>query len=242
MDSLRSLLNTDHLVAGGYLVLFCIIFAETGLLVGFFLPGDSLLVTAGVFAATNPDKINIAMLIPLLCAAAIAGDNTGYWIGRKSGPRLFARPDSRLFKRKHLENAQAFYDKHGAKTIVLARFVPIVRTFGPIVAGIAGLEYRRFLPFSIGGGILWITSMSLLGYFLGQVPGVKQHIDKVIIGVIAVSLLPIFIHWLQGRRHAADNAAMNAGAMNAGATNGAVAPISETGTETDSPPSAAPRR
>jgi membrane-associated protein len=196
--------NLDELVGwAGYIGLFLIVYAETGLMVGFFLPGDSLLVTAGVFAAANPDKLNITSLICLLIIAAIAGDNTGYWFGRKAGAPLFARPDSRFFKRKHLVSAQAFYDKHGAKTVVLARFVPIVRTFGPIVAGVAEMPYRRFLTYSIIGGISWITSMLLLGYFLGQVPGVKDHIDKVIIVVIAVSLLPVFLHWLQGRKHGA---------------------------------------
>ena len=196
--------NLEELVGwAGYVGLFCIIYAETGLMIGFFLPGDSLLVTAGVFAATHPEQINVTNLIVLLCVAAIAGDNTGYWFGRKAGAPLFERPDSRFFKRKHLLAAQEFYDKHGAKTIVLARFVPIVRTFAPIVAGVAGMPYRRFQIYNIFGGVFWIVSMTLLGYFLGQIPGVKDNIDKVILVVIALSLLPMVIHWLQGRKHKA---------------------------------------
>ena len=166
----QKLHHLDELVGwAGYIGLFCIIYAETGLMIGFFLPGDSLLVTAGVFTATNPDKLNVINLIVLLCIAAIAGDNTGYWFGRKAGAPLFDRPDSRFFKRKHLLAAQAFYEKHGAKTIVLARFVPIVRTFAPVVAGVAGMPYRRFQIYNIFGGIAWITSMLLLGYFLSLI-------------------------------------------------------------------------
>jgi len=206
-DFFHNLHDLDKLIAwGGLVVLICIVYAETGLLVGFFLPGDSLLVTAGVYAGTHPQQLSITTMILCLACAAIAGDNTGYWFGRLTGPRLFAREDSRLFKRKHLLHAQAFYDKHGPKTIVLARFVPIVRTFGPIVAGAAQMDYKRFLTFSIAGGISWITSMSLLGYFVGQIPAVKQHIDKVVILVIVLSLLPMFIHWLQERKQTTGSA------------------------------------
>ena len=206
MDFFHKLYDPEGLkqliAAGGLVLLFCIVYAETGLFVGFFLPGDSLLVTAGLFAFTNPEAINVNHMIVALCVAAIAGDNTGYWFGRKAGPALYSRPDSRLFKRKHLIRAHEFYEKHGPKTIVLARFVPIIRTFGPIAAGIAEMPYRRFLPYSIGGGIAWITSMSLLGYYLGQsIPGVEKKIDKVILVVVAVSLLPMVIHLIQEKRH-----------------------------------------
>lgn len=196
--------NLDDLIAwGGLVVLFFIIYAETGLFVGFFLPGDSLLVTAGVYAAAHADKLNIVTMIMALCVAAILGDNTGYWFGRKTGQSLFAREDSRIFKRKHLLSAQEFYDKNGPKTVVIARFAPIIRTFAPIVAGVAQMPYNRFLPFSIAGGIAWITSMSLLGYFVGKIPGVKQHIDKVIIVVVLVSLMPMVLHWWQERQRQA---------------------------------------
>ena len=205
MEWLQNLYHTEGLkqliASGGIALLFFIIYAETGLFVGFFLPGDSLLVTAGLFAYTNPEVLNINHMILALCIAAIAGDNTGYWFGRKTGPRLYARPDSRLFKKHHLQRAHDFYEKHGAKTIFMARFVPIIRTFGPIAAGIAEMPYKRFLLFSVTGGIAWITSMSLLGYYLGSsIPGVEKKIDKVIIIVIAVSLLPMLIHYLQEKR------------------------------------------
>ena len=185
---------------GGYAILFAIVFAETGLLIGFFLPGDSLLFVAGTLAAAYPDQLNIGVLIVLLCIAAITGDAVGYMIGRKVGTSLFNRPDSRFFKREHLLKTQAFYDKHGPKTIVLARFVPIVRTFAPTVAGVAGMSYRTFATYNILGGIGWITSMSLLGYFLGNVPWVKENFEKAVIGIIFLSILPMIIHFVQERR------------------------------------------
>ena len=155
MDFLHSLhgegLN-DLIKWGGYAILFAIIFAETGLLVGFFLPGDSLLFVAGTLAAAYPDTLNISLMIFVLCIAAISGDQTGYLIGRKVGTPLFNRPNSRLFKREHLERTQAFYDKHGPKTIVLARFVPIVRTFAPTIAGVANMRYSTFVMFNVLGG------------------------------------------------------------------------------------------
>ncbi|HEX8234641.1 MAG TPA: VTT domain-containing protein [Abditibacteriaceae bacterium] len=210
MDFLHSLhgegLN-DLIVWGGYAILFAIVFAETGLLVGFFLPGDSLLFVAGTLAAAYPDKLNIAILIPLLCIAAIAGDQTGYLIGRKVGTPLFNRPNSRLFKREHLQRTQAFYDKHGPKTIVLARFVPIVRTFAPTIAGVANMRYSTFVMFNVLGGIGWITLMCLLGYFLGNVPIVKQNFEKAVIGIVLLSLLPMVIHFVQERRHKSAEAA-----------------------------------
>jgi len=186
---------------GGLGVLVSIIFAETGLFVGFFLPGDSLLVTAGLFAAKG--DLSIVELLLSATAAGIVGHAVGYWFGQKAGQRLFARPDSRFFKRQHLLRTQAFYEKHGGKTIVLSRFVPIIRTFAPIVAGVAHMPFGRFMAYNIGGGIGWIFSMCLLGYFLGKrIPGIDQHIDKVIIVVVAVSLLPMAIHAYRERAHA----------------------------------------
>ena len=191
----------------GYVGLFAIIFTETGLFFGFLLPGDSLLVTAGLLVATRPEfsqALDIRTLGLLLTAAAILGDNTNYWVGRLAGPRIFAREDSLLFKRKHLALAESFYARHGAKTVVLARFVPIVRTFAPLVAGAARMPYRTFVTYSVTGGIAWIWSMLLLGYFLGsRVPGVAKYLELVIIGIIAVSVLPGVLHWLRGRRTAA---------------------------------------
>lgn len=197
---MKQLINPENLVAYGYVALFLIIFAETGLLLGFFLPGDSLLFVAGAFAAAG--KFNIALLIPLLIVAAIAGDATGYLLGRKLGPALFAREDSRFFKRAHLRKTQDFYDKHGAKTIVLARFVPIVRTFAPTVAGAAQMPYSTFVRFNVLGGIGWICSMTMAGYFLGAVPIIKNNFEKAVIGIVLLSVLPIVFHFLQERRHA----------------------------------------
>lgn len=201
-----------HLIeTGGLLLLFGIVFAETGLLVGFFLPGDSLLFIAGFVAATTP-YLNPATMIPLLCIAAIAGDSVGYLIGRKMGPLLFNKPDSRLFKRAHLERAHAFYEKHGPKTIVLARFVPIVRTFAPTVAGAAGMDYKQFLAYNVVGGILWITSMTLMGYFLGNIPVVQKNLEKAVLLVVFLSILPMVIHAVQEKRAAKREASAKLGA------------------------------
>lgn len=185
---------------GGYLILIVIVFAETGLLVGFFLPGDSLLVTAGLVAAIDP-SLNIGVLNLVLCAAAIAGDTTGYWIGYHFGPKVFSKEDSFFFHRDHLVRTQTFYEKHGPKTIVLARFVPIVRTFAPTVAGAGKMNYKKFLIYNILGGIGWVVSMTLLGYFLGRsIPNIDKKVHWVILIVIVLSLLPILKEWLHSRK------------------------------------------
>lgn len=185
---------------GGYVVLILIIFSETGLLIGFFLPGDSLLVTAGVLAAAG--LLDITLLNVLLIPAAIIGDATGYTIGFRSGKRLLQRPDSRFFKKSHVDKTQEFYAKHGGKTIVLARFVPIVRTFAPVVAGIARMPYRQFALFNVAGGVLWIASTTLLGYFLGKViPDIERYIHYVIAAVIFLSILPIIFEFIRNRRN-----------------------------------------
>jgi membrane-associated protein len=194
---------------GGLTAMTFIIFAETGLLVGFFLPGDSLLVTAGVFAGAG--QLDIVHLNAVLIVAAIAGDTVGYWFGRKTGPALFRRPKSLLFNPDHLRRAHDFYEKHGGKTIVLARFMPIIRTFAPIVAGMGQMAYRRFLFFNVFGGALWVLSITLIGYFLGQVPGVREHIEIVIVTVIFLSILPGIIaflkEWVKKNRRTAAGAA-----------------------------------
>ena len=183
---------------GGLLLICTIVFVETGLFVGFFLPGDSLLVTAGVFAASG--DLNLPALLISAAACAIAGDQVGYYIGRRAGAALYSRPDSRFFKRKHLERAHAFYEKHGAKTIVIARFVPIVRTFAPAVAGAAEMNYRRFVSYNIFGGLFWVLSTVLLGYFLGRaVPDIERHIHIVVAVVIFLSLLPGIISVVRAR-------------------------------------------
>jgi membrane-associated protein len=179
-----------HLVQWcGYVGLLVIIFSETGLLIGFFLPGDSLLVTAGLFAWEG--TLDIVVLNAILIPAAIIGDATGYWFGKKAGPKLYERKDSRFFKQSHLQAAKAFYEKHGGKTIVIARFMPFVRTFAPIVAGIAQMSYRRFAAFNIWGGIGWVLSMTLIGFLLPRViPGSEKHVEKVIIIVVLLSISP----------------------------------------------------
>ncbi|CAN5463573.1 VTT domain-containing protein [soil metagenome] len=186
--------------AGGYVGLTAIIFSETGLLIGFFLPGDSLLVTAGLLASQPQFGLNMWLLGVLLTVAAILGNTLGYAIGRFSGPRLFTRDDSLLFKKKHLYRAQTFYEKHGGKTLVIARFMPIVRTFVPVVAGLAAMNLRVYTAYNVLGAMLWIWGMLFIGYFLGRsVPGIEHHIEKVIIAVIFLSLLPGLISWWRER-------------------------------------------
>ena len=186
---------------GGYVGLTTIVFAETGLLVGFFLPGDSLLVTAGLLASQPDFGLNVYLLGLLLSIAAVAGDPVGYYIGRKTGPRIFTREDSLFFNKKHLYRAHEFYEKHGGKTIVLARFMPIIRTFAPVVAGVAEMGTGTSCSTTSFGGLLWVWSMLFTGYFLGRwVPGIDRHIEKVILVVIFLSILPGIIGWWKERR------------------------------------------
>lgn len=192
-ETFQFLTNVEQLVAwGGTFMVCAIVFVETGLFVGFFLPGDSLLVTAGLFAAKG--HLNIWSLLILVSICAVVGDQVGFWIGRKAGQTLYSRPDSMFFKRKHLEKAHEFYEKYGGKTIVLARFVPIVRTFAPAVAGAANMNYRKFVFFNVLGGVLWVWSMVGLGYgLLTAFPGIDKHIHIVIAVVVFISILPAFI-------------------------------------------------
>jgi membrane-associated protein len=189
-----------------YFGLFFIVFAETGLAVGFFLPGDSLLVVSGLMARTLPDKLNVILVLIAFFAGSVIGDSTGYWTGRTMGKRLFNRENSFIFKPSRVEKAKKFFEKHGAKTIVLARFVPIVRTFAPMVIGATEMPYSRFLPYSVLGGALWIGSMVLAGYFLGKLIEdtfsikLQDHIEKVVIIVVVLSLLPMLIEYLKSRR------------------------------------------
>jgi len=204
VDALSGVLSgryaLDDLVRwGGYVVLVAIVFVETGLLIGFFLPGDSLLITAGLVAATG--ALNIWWLNVLLVAAAVVGDSVGYAIGWRAGPRLFTRPKSLLFNPRHIDRTRAFYARHGAKTIVIARFVPIVRTFAPVVAGVGQMEYRRFLFYNVAGGVGWVTSMTWAGYLLGRtVPNINEQIHVVVIIVILLSLIPIVVELVRERR------------------------------------------
>lgn len=206
MDQLLEFFNrlrdVRALVAwGGYVGLTSIIFAETGLLIGFFLPGDSLLVTAGLFASQPRFGLNVWLLGALLTVASILGNTVGYAIGKASGPRLFKREESLLFKPRYLRQAHEFYERHGGKTIILARFMPIVRTFVPVVAGAAAMDYRQYTYYNIVGGVLWIWSLLFTGYFLGRyIPGIDEHIEKVIIAVIILSLMPAVVHWVRAKR------------------------------------------
>ncbi len=193
---------------GGYLGLFAIIFTETGLFVGFLLPGDSLLVTAGLLIANGSVPLDINLLVILLCVAAITGDSVGYWIGAKAGHALYSRPNSRWFRQDHLIKTREFYEKYGGFTIVMARFIPFARTFAPVVAGIAGMKYGRFLLFNIAGGIGWIVSMTLLGYYLGvSFPGIQENVEYVIAAVVFLSILPLIIKFLKRKKPAGNDPA-----------------------------------
>lgn len=184
----------------GYALLFGVVFSETGLLVGFFLPGDSLLFTVGVVAGAG--DLNLILVNVVLIAAAVIGDSTGYALGRASGPRIFNRPDSRFFKRDHLLKTHAFYEKHGGKTIIYARFIPIIRTFAPFVAGVGEMSYARFFSFNVFGGIGWVMMMTLLGYGLGGVPLVRRHFEKVVVLIVILSLLPAILEVIKSRKRA----------------------------------------
>lgn len=182
----------------GFVGLTAIIFSETGLLVGFFLPGDSLLVTAGLLGARG--YFNVYTLAPLLTLAAIVGNSTGYLIGRTTGPRIFRREDSLLFNKKHAMRAHEFYERHGKKTIILAQFMPIIRTFSPVVAGVGGMTFRHFFIYSVVGAMLWVWSMVFTGFFLGRyIPGIDKHIEIVVIVVVLISVSPGAISGLRNR-------------------------------------------
>ena len=183
---------------GGYVALVAIVFTETGLLVGFFLPGDSLLITAGLVAAAG--GLDIWLLNLLLSVAAILGDSVGYAIGYRTGPHIFTREDSRWFSRTHLARTREFYERHGGKTIVLARFIPIIRTFAPVVAGVGRMEYRRFLAYNVLGGVGWVVSLTWAGYLLGRtIPDIGRYIHIVIGVVIVLSMIPIGVEWWRAR-------------------------------------------
>jgi len=184
----------------GYPGLVAIIFAESGLFFAFFLPGASLLFTAGIMAAFG--FFNIWVLVPLVIAAAIVGDSIGYWFGAKVGIKLFTRPDSRFFKQKYVDQTRAFFDRYGKPTIVLARFVPVVRTFAPILAGVGSMTYRTFLFYNVLGALLWAGGVTLLGYYLGTaIPDAEKYITPIFLGIIALTLIPLFLHWWRQKRN-----------------------------------------
>ena len=181
-----------------YALLFAIIFAETGLVVTPFLPGDSILFVAGAVVASA--DLNVHFLVGLLIVAAVLGDTVNYSIGHYIGPRVFQKPDSRWFKQDHLRRTQAFYDKYGGVTIIIGRFVPIVRTFAPFLAGVAGMSYRRFFAFNVVGGILWVASLVYAGYVFGNIPWVKDNLTFIVIGIVVVSLIPVATTYFKERR------------------------------------------
>lgn len=206
LEFLRALTNPERLIellstllSGwlGYSALSGVVFAETGLLLGFFLPGDSLLFTVGVVAGAG--RLDIVLINVLLVAAAMIGDSTGFWLGHHTGPRVFTRKDSLFFKQEYVTRTKHFYDRYGGKTIIFARFVPVIRTFAPFMAGVSQMRYRRFLSFSVFGSAGWVLLMTLLGYWLGSVPFVRKHFDLAVLAIIFLSLVPTFReawkHW-----------------------------------------------
>lgn len=205
----RSLTDPDRLIHllsqvitgwAGYALLAAIVFAETGLLVGLFLPGDSLLFTVGVVAGAG--ELDIVQICLLLVISSILGDQSGYYLGRRTGPRVFARPDSLLFKREYVTRTQEFYQKHGGKTLIYAKFVPIVRTFAPFMAGVGGMQYSRFVSFNVIGGLGWVLSMTLAGYYLGSIPVIRSNFEKVVLGIVFLSVAPLVLHYFKARRAA----------------------------------------
>jgi membrane-associated protein len=200
-----SWLDPDQLISTfGLLGLLVIVFAECGLLIGFFLPGDSLLFTAGLLVADDKIHQPLWLVCVLVCIAAIAGNQVGYLIGRKAGPTLFSKPDSRLFKQEYVDKTYAFFDKHGAKAIVLARFVPIVRTFITVIAGVGKMDYRTYTIYSVIGGVLWGAGVTSLGYALGGVDFVRNHIELILLAIVLVSVLPIGFELARARSRSRD--------------------------------------
>ena len=207
LDVWRSLTDPDRLIQllsqvitgwWGYLLLAGIVFAESGLLVGLFLPGDSLLFTVGVVAGAG--ELNIVQICGLLVIFSILGDQSGYLLGHHTGPRIFVRPDSLLFKQKYVTVTRQFYDKHGGKTLIYAKFVPIVRTFAPFMAGVGRMQYSRFVSFNVIGGLGWVLSMTLAGFYLGKFPLIRVHFEKVVIGIVLISVALPALQYLRARR------------------------------------------
>jgi len=205
----RSLTDPDRLIHllsqgitgwWGYLLLAAVVFAETGLLVGLFLPGDSLLFTVGVVAGAG--QLDIVQICVLLVVASVAGDQSGYYLGRRTGPRIFSRADSRFFQQEYVKRTQHFYATYGGKTLIYAKFVPIVRTFAPFMAGVGYMRYSRFVSFNVFGGLGWVLSMTLAGYYLGSVPLIRTNFEKVVLGIVFISVLPLAFQYLKARRAA----------------------------------------
>jgi len=197
-DGLLHLLTAVFTGWWGYALLAAIVFAETGLLVGLFLPGDSLLFTIGVVAGAG--GLDIVQILLLLTIASVAGDQSGYFLGFRTGSRIFSRPDSRLFKQEYVKRTMEFFERHGGKTLIYAKFVPIVRTFAPFMAGVGKMRYGRFLSFNVFGGIGWVASMTFAGYYLGRIAWIRQNFEKVVLGIVLISVLPVVLQLVQSRR------------------------------------------
>lgn len=203
-DFLKQLTNPESIIHyGGLALLLFVVFAETGLLIGFFLPGDSLIFISGLFCRTKPELIgmNIFVLILCLAAAAILGNMAGYWFGRRVGPALFKREDSLIFKKRYVEVTRGFYERHGGKALVMGRFLPIIRTFAPILAGVIRIDFGRFMLYNVAGALLWIGTMASAGYFLGKLPWVSNNLEKIVIGLIIVTLIPVITTWRKERKN-----------------------------------------
>lgn len=190
---LKELTNPESIITyGGWMLLFFVVFAETGLLVGFFLPGDSLLFTAGLLCGIQLFPVNIVFLVSGLCISAIAGNIAGYWFGKRVGPPLFKREDSLIFKKRYVELTRGFYAKHGGKALVLGRFLPIIRTFAPILAGVIQIDFKRFMIYNLVGSVLWVFSLTLTGFFLGrQFPWIIDYLEYIVIGLIIITIIPV---------------------------------------------------
>lgn len=203
-DFLKQLTNPESIVRmGGLWLLLFVIFAETGLFVGFFLPGDSLIFIAGLLCITDPELLDapVYILMPLMMLAAIAGNMAGYWFGRKTGERLYTREDSWLFKKKRLVATKSFYDRHGGKALILGRFLPIIRTFAPILAGIIHVDFKTFMLYNVMGAVAWIGSIAGIGYFLGsEFPQVKHYLGYIVIGLIVITAIPVIRTYLKERK------------------------------------------
>ena len=205
---LKELVNPESIVQLGLPLLLFVIFAETGLFFGFFLPGDSLVFISGLICATNNEylDVNIITLISTMISAAVIGNLVGYWFGRKVGPALFRKEDNLFFKKRHLLATQSFYEKHGGKTLILGRFLPIVRTFAPILAGIISINFRKFMMYNLIGATAWIGSISSIGYFLGsKFPKTKDYLGYIVIGLIIITTIPVFITYLKEKKKGNQN-------------------------------------
>ena len=202
-EFLKQLTDPESIISyGGLALLLFVVFAETGLLIGFFLPGDSLIFISGLICRTKPELLtpNIFLLLLLLAGAAVLGNMAGYWFGWKVGPALFKREDSLIFKKRYLETTKAFYEKNGGKTLILGRFLPIIRTFAPILAGIIKIPFSRFMLYNAVGAIAWIGSIGLAGYYLGQIKWVQDNISWIVIFLIVITLIPVATAWIRGKK------------------------------------------